>query len=82
MKSVGEVMAIGRTFEEALQKSIRMLDVGMNGVVCNNLIFDNIEKELKEPTDKRMFAIVEAIKKGYSIEKIYQSFKSRSMVFV
>jgi carbamoyl-phosphate synthase large subunit len=71
MKSVGEVMAIGRTFEEALQKSIRMLDVGMNGAVCNNLIFDNIEMELKQPTDKRMFAIVDAIKKGLSIEKIY-----------
>jgi carbamoyl-phosphate synthase large subunit len=52
MKSVGEVMAIGRTFEEALQKSIRMLDVGMNGVVCNNLVFDNIEKELKEPINE------------------------------
>jgi len=71
MKSVGEIMAIGRTFEETLQKSIRMLDVGMNGVVCNNLTFNNIEKELKEPTDKRMFAIVESIKKGFSIEKIY-----------
>ncbi len=72
MKSVGEIMAIGRTFEEALQKAIRMLDVGMKGIVCNNLVFNNIEKELKEPTDKRMFAIVEAIKKGFSIDKIYQ----------
>ena len=72
MKSVGEIMAIGRTFEEALQKAIRMLDVGMNGVTCNNLIFNNIEKELREPTDKRMFAVVESIKKGFSIEKIYQ----------
>ncbi|MGF3554464.1 MAG: carbamoyl-phosphate synthase (glutamine-hydrolyzing) large subunit [Thermoplasmatota archaeon] len=72
MKSVGEVMAIGRTFEEALQKSIRMLDVGLNGVVCNNLVFDCIEKELKQPTDKRLFAIVDAIKNGFSIEKIYQ----------
>jgi len=72
MKSVGEVMAIGRTYEEALQKAIRMLDVGMNGIVCNNLIFDDLEKELKEPTDKRMFAIAEAIKRGYPIEKIYK----------
>jgi len=72
MKSVGEVMAIGRSFEEALQKAIRMLDVGMNGIVCNTLEFTNLEKELKEPTDKRMFAIVEAIKKGYSIDKIYR----------
>ncbi len=70
MKSVGEVMAIARTYEEALQKAIRMLDVGMKGLVCNDLIFDDLEKELKEPTDKRMFAITEAIKKGYSIEKI------------
>ena len=72
MKSVGEIMAIGRTYEEAMQKAIRMLDVGMKGIVCNNFIFNNIEKELKEPTDKRMFAIVEAIKKGFSIDKIYQ----------
>jgi carbamoyl-phosphate synthase large subunit len=71
MKSVGEIMAIGRTFEESLQKAIRMLDVGMNGVICNNLIFNNIEKELREPTDKRMFAVVEAIKRGFSIDKIY-----------
>ena len=72
MKSVGEVMAIGRSFEEALQKSIRMLDVGMNGLVCNNIKFENLDKELKEPTDKRMFAIVEALKKGYTIENIYK----------
>ena len=72
MKSVGEVMAIARTYEEALQKAIRMLDVQMKGLVCNDLIFENLEKELIEPTDKRMFAIAEAIKKGYSIEKINQ----------
>jgi len=71
MKSVGEVMAIGRTYEEALQKAIRMLDVGMKGIVCNDINFNNLETELKEPTDKRMFAIVEAIRKNYSIEKIY-----------
>jgi len=71
MKSVGEVMAIARSFEEGLQKSIRMLDVGMNGLVCNKLRFNDLDKELKEPTDKRIFAIAEAIKKGYSIEKIY-----------
>jgi len=70
MKSVGEVMAIARSYEEALQKAIRMLDVGMNGVVCNNLKFKNLEKELKQPTDKRMFAIAEALKKGFSVEKI------------
>jgi len=71
MKSVGEVMAIGRSFEEALQKAIRMLDVGMNGLTCNNLNFNDLEKELSQPTDKRMFAIVEAIKRGYAIDKIY-----------
>ena len=71
MKSVGEVMAIARSYEEALQKAIRMLDVGMNGLVCNDLTFHNLEKELKEPTDKRMFAIAEAIKRGYSIDKIH-----------
>ena len=70
MKSVGEVMAIGRKFEEALQKAIRMLQVGMYGVVCNDISFDDLEKELKDPTDKRIFAIAEAIK-HYSIEKIH-----------
>ncbi len=72
MKSVGEIMAIARTYEEALQKAIRMLDVGMNGLVCNDLTFDDLDKELKEPTDKRMFALAEAIKRGYSAEKIYK----------
>jgi len=70
MKSVGEVMAIGRKFEEALQKAIRMLQVGMYGVVCNDISFDDLEKELKDPTDRRIFAIAEAIK-HYSIEKIH-----------
>ena len=72
MKSVGEVMAIGRNYEEVLQKAIRMLDIGMEGLVCNNLKFSNLDKELAIPTDKRMFAISEAIKRGYSIEKIYR----------
>ncbi len=72
MKSVGEVMAIGRSFEESLQKAIRMLDVGMNGITCNNINFNNLEKELSQPTDKRMFAVVEAMKQGYSIDKIYE----------
>ena len=71
MKSVGEVMSIGRSFEEAIQKAIRMLDVGMAGLVGNNIEFKNLNKALKEPTDKRMFAVVEAIKRGYSIEKIH-----------
>ena len=72
MKSVGEVMAIARGFEEVIQKAVRMLDVGMNGLVCNKLRFNNLKKELKEPTDKRMFAIAEAIRRGYSINKIYE----------
>jgi len=73
MKSVGEVMAIGRSYEEVLQKAIRMLDTGMNGLVCNNKIeFEDINKEMKKPTDKRMFAIVKAMESGYSIEEIHQ----------
>jgi len=72
MKSVGEVMAIARSYEEALQKAIRMLDVGMNGLVCNDIKFNKLDTELSEPTDRRMFAIVEAIKNGYSIDKIHK----------
>lgn len=70
MKSVGEVMAIGRTFEEVLQKAIRMLQVGMYGVVCNDISFDDLEQELKSPTDKRIFAIAEAINR-FSIDEIH-----------
>ncbi len=69
MKSVGEVMAIGRTFEEALQKAIRMLQVGMYGIVGNDITFDNIEAALKNPTDKRIFAIAEATKE-YPLKEI------------
>jgi carbamoyl-phosphate synthase large subunit len=73
MKSVGEVMAIGRNFEEAIQKAARMLQIGMYGLVCNeDYSFRNLEKELKHPTDERLFGIAEAIKKGYSIDKIYR----------
>ncbi len=71
MKSVGEVMAIGRTFEEALQKAIRMLNVGANGLVGTDLVFKDLDKELAQPTDTRMFAIAEALLRNYSIEKIY-----------
>ena len=70
MKSVGEVMAIARNYEEVLQKAIRMLDIGMPGLVGNPVKFDDLDKELREPTDKRMFAVAEAIRRGYSIEKI------------
>ncbi len=72
MKSVGEVMSLGRSFEEVLQKAVRMLDVGMNGFVGNNISFNNLDKELAEPTDKRIFAIAQALQQGYSVEKIHQ----------
>jgi len=72
MKSVGEVMSLGRSFEEVLQKAIRMLDVGMKGFTGNDLKFENLEKELSEPTDKRIFAIAQALECGYSINKILE----------
>jgi carbamoyl-phosphate synthase large subunit len=71
MKSVGEVMAIGRSFEEVLQKAIRMLDTGANGLVGNEMFFEDIERAVTEPTDKRIFAIAQAIKSGYSIDQIH-----------
>jgi len=75
MKSVGEVMAIGRTFEEVLQKALRMLDIGMKGFVGNDLDpiedFDELRYELRNPTDLRVFRITEAIKRGLSIDEIY-----------
>lgn len=73
MKSVGEVMAIGRNFEEAIQKATRMLQIGVYGLVGNeSYSFKNLEKELKYPTDERLFGIGEAIKKDYSIDKIHK----------
>jgi len=72
MKSVGEVMSLGRSLEEVLQKAIRMLDVGLHGFVCHHLQFENLDKELSEPTDKRIFAIALAFQKGYSVDKIHQ----------
>ena len=71
MKSVGEVMAIGRTFEEAVQKAIRMLNIGMYGLVGNKLHIEQIARDIEHPTDKRIFALVEAIKSGFSIDRIY-----------
>ncbi len=73
MKSVGEVMAIGRTFEEVIQKSLRMIGQGMHGFVGNrDMKIDDIDKALAEPTDKRIFVISEAMKRGYSVDRIHQ----------
>ncbi len=73
MKSVGEVMAIGRTFEEAIQKGLRMIGQGMHGFVGNRDIkFTNIEKELSEPTDMRIFVIADAFEKGFSVSDIFE----------
>ena len=73
MKSVGEVMAIGRTFEEALQKGLRMIGQGMHGFVENHEIkILDIQKSLHEPTDMRIFVVSKAMKIGYSIEQIHQ----------
>lgn len=72
MKSVGEVMAIGRSFEEAIQKGLRMVGQGMHGLVANpSLDFPNLEEALSHPTDQRIFAVAEALEKGWSVEKIH-----------
>ena len=72
MKSVGEVMAVGRSFEEAIQKAARMLQVGVYGLVANeNYSFRSLEKELRQPTDERLFGIAEALKKGFSVDRIH-----------
>lgn len=73
MKSVGEIMAIGRTFEEAIQKGLRMIGLGMHGFVSNrNLSFNDIEKELSQPTDMRIFSIAEALEKGFDVDRIWE----------
>ena len=73
MKSVGEVMAIGRTFEEAIQKGLRMIGQGMHGFIENKTInVGDIDQALKEPTDKRIFVIETAFRKGYDVEKVHQ----------
>ena len=74
MKSVGEIMAIGRSFEEAIQKGIRMVGAGMHGFVGNRgeMEITDIDGELKNPTDRRIFAIAEAMHKGYSVDKIWE----------
>lgn len=72
MKSVGEIMAIGRSFEEAIQKGLRMIGQGMHGFVANKEFQIDIDQELTHPTDKRIFAIALALKQGYSVDKIHQ----------
>ncbi len=71
MKSVGEVMAIGRTFEEVLQKAVRMVGDGKKELFNNESVFDNVENALASPTDKRLFAIITALRLGWSVDKIY-----------
>ncbi|MCI7011174.1 MAG: carbamoyl-phosphate synthase (glutamine-hydrolyzing) large subunit [Prevotella sp.] len=71
MKSVGEIMAIGRSFEEMIQKGLRMIGQGMHGFVGNDhTSFDNVEEELQNPTDLRIFAIAQALEEGYTVERI------------
>ena len=73
MKSVGEIMSIGKSFEEIIQKGLRMIGQGMHGFVGNHeLEFDDLEKELANPTDLRIFAIAKAFEAGYSVDKIYE----------
>lgn len=73
MKSVGEIMSIGRTFEELIQKGLRMIGQGMHGFVGNDHTrFDNLDDELANPTDLRIFAIAQALESGYSIDRIYE----------
>ncbi len=73
MKSVGEVMAIGRTFEEVIQKGLRMIGQGMHGFVGNRpMKFDDLDNALSTPTDKRIFAIARAFEEGYTVERIHE----------
>ncbi len=73
MKSVGEVMAIGRTFEEAIQKGLRMIGQGMHGFVENKeLVIPDIDKALREPTDKRIFVISKAFRAGYTVNQVHE----------
>lgn len=76
MKSVGEVMSIGRTFEEAIQKGLRMIGLGMHGFIGNKEVeFEDVTYELNHPTDIRIFAIAKAFNEGWSIEQIYEQTK-------
>ncbi|RKD91368.1 carbamoyl-phosphate synthase (glutamine-hydrolyzing) large subunit [Mangrovibacterium diazotrophicum] len=77
MKSVGEIMSIGRSFEEAIQKGIRMVGLGMHGFVANKeeITIDEIDEELVNPTDRRIFAIAAAFAKGYTVDQIHEKTK-------
>ncbi|MEK6957503.1 MAG: carbamoyl-phosphate synthase (glutamine-hydrolyzing) large subunit [archaeon] len=75
MKSVGEIMAIGKTFEEAMQKALRMLHIGMYGLVGNKIEITKLAHAVRYPTDERVFAIVEAMKKNVPIKKIHAASK-------
>ncbi len=72
MKSVGEVMAIGRRFEEALQKACRMLGTGAHGVISNSFKLENLEETLEYPTEFRLFAIAEAFQAGFDVERVHE----------
>ena len=73
MKSVGEIMSIGRSFEELIQKGLRMIGQGMHGFVGNDHTrFENLDEELANPTDLRIFAIAQALEEGYTVERIYE----------
>ncbi len=73
MKSVGEIMSIGRTFEEAIQKGIRMIGLGMHGFVANKELYvEDIEKALNEPTDRRIFYLAQALESGYTVDRLHE----------
>lgn len=73
MKSVGEIMSIGKSFEEIMQKGLRMIGQGMHGFVGNNdLDFDNLDEELENPTDLRIFAVAKALEEGYTVDRIHE----------
>ncbi|HLP05205.1 MAG TPA: carbamoyl-phosphate synthase (glutamine-hydrolyzing) large subunit [Paludibacter sp.] len=73
MKSVGEIMSIGRTFEEVIQKGIRMIGVGMHGFVANKEFFvEDLDKALSEPTDRRIFYLAQALENGYTVDRLHE----------
>ncbi|MBT5820182.1 MAG: carbamoyl-phosphate synthase (glutamine-hydrolyzing) large subunit [Candidatus Magasanikbacteria bacterium] len=72
MKSVGEIMALGRSFEEVLQKGIRMTNIGARGIVANDSAVEDYLDEIKHPTDQRIFAVAEAFKQGHGVDEIYK----------